>query len=64
MIKVTKKDETRIYKAVQKLKNLVQQNDGNQRNSDRTKISEQPKLVNREHFEGGTKNGRRTLSFL
>ena len=56
VINVTKNGETKIYKAVQKLKNLVKQNDGNQRNNDRPKISEQPKFVNREHFGAGTKN--------
>ena len=34
VINVTKIGETKIYKAVQQLKNLVSQNDGNQRNSD------------------------------
>ena len=42
VIKVTKNGETKIYEAVQELKNLVKQNDGNQKNSDRPKISEQP----------------------
>ena len=31
MINVTKNGETKIYKAVQELKNLVKQNDGNQK---------------------------------
>ena len=56
VINVTKNGETKIYKAVQELKNLVKQNDGNQRNSDRPKISEQPEFVNREYFGAGTKN--------
>ena len=34
VINVTKIGETKIYKAVQQLRNLVSQNDGNQRNSD------------------------------
>ena len=34
VISVTKIGETKIYKAVQQLRNLVSQNDGNQRNSD------------------------------
>ena len=59
VINVTKNSQTKIYKAVQELKNLVKQNHGNQRNSDWPKISEQFKFVNREHFGAGTKNGRR-----
>ena len=35
VINVTKNSGTKIYKAVQELKNLVKQNDGNQRSSDR-----------------------------
>ena len=34
VVSVTKIGETKIYKAVQQLRNLVSQNDGNQRNSD------------------------------
>ena len=56
VINVTKNGETKIYKAVQELKNLGKQNDGNQRNSDRPKTSEQPEFVNREYFGTGTKN--------
>ena len=38
VINVTKKNgDTKIYKAVQELKNLVKRNDGKQRNSDRPK---------------------------
>ena len=48
VINVTKNGETKIYKAVQELKNLVKQNDGNQRNCDRPKLSEQPKFSDRE----------------
>ena len=59
MIKVTKNGETKIYKPNQELKKLVKENDGNQRNSNRPKISEQPKFSNREYFGGGTKNGRK-----
>ena len=59
MINVTKNGETKIYKAVQELKNLEKQNDGNQRNSDRPKISQQSTFSDKEYFEGGTENQRR-----
>ena len=59
VINVTKKGETKICKAVQELKNLVKQNDGNERSSDRLKISEQSKFADREYFGRGEKNGRR-----
>ena len=58
VINVTKSGETKIYKADQELKNLVKQNNGNQRNSDQQKFLEQPNFVAREHFGAGTKNGR------
>ena len=61
MINVTKNGETKIYKAVQELNTMIEQNDGNQRNSDRTKISKQLKFVNREHFRAGATNGRKPL---
>ena len=48
MINVTKNGETKIYKAVQELKNFGNTIDGNQRNGDQPKISEQPKFVNRD----------------
>ena len=52
VINVTKNGETKIYKAVQELKNLVKQNDGNERSSDRSKTSEQSKFTDREYFGG------------
>ena len=52
VINITKNDETKIYKAVQELKNLVKQNDGNERSSDRSKTSEQSKFTDREYFGG------------
>ena len=55
VINVTKNGETKIYKAVQELKNLVKQNDGNERSSDRSKTSEQSKFADREYFGGGKK---------
>ena len=64
VINVTKKGETKIYKAVQELKNLVKQNDGNERSSDRSKISEQSKFADREYFGRGKKNGRRRQFLL
>ena len=45
VINVTKNSETKIYKAVQELKNFGNTIDGNQRNSDQPKISEQPKFL-------------------
>ena len=64
VINVTKNGETKIYKAVQELTNLVKQNDRSQRNSNRPKISEQPKFPDREYLGGGTNNGRRSRFFL
>ena len=61
VINITKNSEIKIYKAVQEIKNLVKQNDRNQRNSDWEKISEQPKFVNREHVGAGTKNERTSI---
>ena len=55
VINVTKNSETKICKAVQELKNLVKQNDGIERSSDRSKTSEQSKLIDREYFGGGKK---------
>ena len=63
VINVTRNGEAKIYKAVQELKNLVKQNDGNERSSDRSKTSGQSKFADREYFRGGEKNGRR-LRFL
>ena len=63
VINVTKNSETKIYKAVQ-LKNLVKQNDGNQRNSDRPNISEQSKFADRKYLGAGTKNGKRPQFLL
>ena len=63
VINVTKNSETKIYKAVQ-LKNLVKQNDGNQRNSDRPNISEQSKFADRKYLGAGTKNGRKSQFLL
>ena len=55
VINFTKNRETKIYKAVQELKNLVNENDGNERSNDRSKTSEQSKLTDREYFRGGKK---------
>ena len=51
VINVTKIGETKIYKAVQELKNLVKQNDGNEKSCDRSKTSEQSKFADREYLE-------------
>ena len=37
------------------MKSLVKQNDGNERGSDRPKIAEQSKFVDRKYFGGGRK---------
>ena len=62
MINVTKNSETKIYKAVQEFKNLVKQNDGNERSSDRSKTSEQSKFADRENFGGGKKWRKTSIS--
>ena len=59
VINVAKNGKTKIYKAVQELKHLIKQNDGNDRGTDRQQIAEQPKLADRKCFGGGKKNGRR-----
>ena len=64
VINVTKNGETKIYKAVQELKNLVKQNDGNERSSDRSKTSEQSKFADREYYGGQKKNGRKPRFLL
>ena len=55
VVNVTKNGETKIYEAVQEFKNLVKQNNGNERSSDRSKTSEKSKLADREYFGGGKK---------
>ena len=64
VINVTKNGETKIYKAVQELKNLVKQDDGNERSSDRSKNSEQSKFDDREYFGGGKKWKKTSISSL
>ena len=64
VISVTKNGETKVYKAVQEMKKLVKQNDGNQRNSDRLKISEQSKFLNREYFGAQKKWKKTSISSL
>ena len=64
VINVTKNGETKIYKAVQELKNLVKQNDGNERSSDRSKTSEQSKFADRECFGEGKKWKKTSISSL
>ena len=51
VINVTKIGETKIYKAAQELKNLVKQNDENEKSCDRSKTSEQSKFADREYLE-------------
>ena len=55
MINVTKSYETKIYKEVQELKNLVKQNDTNERSSKKSKTSDQSKFADKEYFGGGKK---------
>ena len=55
VINITRTDETKIEKAVKELKNLVKQNNGNERRSDRPKTSEESKFADREYFRGGKK---------
>ena len=64
VINVTKNGETKIYKAVQELKNLVKQNNGNERSSNRSKTSEQSKFADREYFGGGKKWKKTSISSL
>ena len=64
MINVTKNGETKIYKAIQNLKNFVKQKDGNERSSDRSKTSEQSKFADREYFGGGKKWKKTSISSL
>ena len=64
VINVTKNGETKIYKAVQELKNLVKQDDGNERSSDRSKNSELSKFDDREYFGGGKKWKKTSISSL
>ena len=63
VIKTTKNGETKIYRAIQKLKHLTNRSDGNDRGSDRQQIAEQSKLVDRKYFGGGKKMGE-DLNFL
>ena len=42
----------KIFKAVQKLKNLAKQNDGNNRGNCETKTADKPKHFDREYFGG------------
>ena len=59
VINVTKNGETKIYEAIQELKSLVKQNDGNDRSSDRQQITEQSKLVDRKYI-GGMERWKKT----
>ena len=49
--------KTNIFKAVQELKNLAKQNNGNNGGNCETKIEDEPKQFDREYFER-KKNGR------
>ena len=64
VINVTKNGGTKIYEAVQELKNLVKQNVGNERRSGRSKTSEQSKFADREYFGGGKKWKKTSISSL
>ena len=64
VVNVIKNGETKIYEAVQELRNLVKQNDGIEISSDRSKTSEQCKVAHREYSRGGIKNGTRPWFLL
>ena len=57
MTSVAKNGEMNIFKAVQELKNLAKQNNGNNGGNCETKIEDEPKHFDREYF-GRKKNGR------
>ena len=61
-ISVAKNGEIKFFKAVQKLKNLAKQNDGNNRGNCGAKTADEPKHFDREYF-GGKKNGIRPRFF-
>ena len=50
MTSVAKNGETNIFKAVQELKNLAKQNNGNNGGNCETKIEDEPKHFDREYF--------------
>ena len=63
VINISKKDETKIYKAAQKLKSLVKQDDGKDRSSDRQQIRKQLELVDRK-YSGSMKKMEENLDFF
>ena len=64
MINVTKNSETKLYKAVQDFKKLVKQNDGSQRNNDRSKIPERCEFLHKEYIGGEKKWKKTSISSL
>ena len=55
VINTTKNGETKICRAIQKLKHLGNQSDGNDKGSDRQQIAEQSKFLDIKYFGGGKK---------
>ena len=51
----------KFLKAVQELKNLAKQNDGNNGGNCWTKITDEPKHFGREYFGGSKKKWKKTL---
>ena len=63
MINTTKNDETKIFRAIQELKHLINRSDGNDKGTDRQQIAEQSKFVDRKYF-GGRKKMEEDLDFF
>ena len=55
VINTMKNGETKIYGAIQELKHLTNQSDGNDSGSVRQQIAEQSKFIDRKYFGGGKK---------
>ena len=64
MISVAKNGETKIFKAVQELKNLAKQNDGNNGGNRGTKTADEPKHFDREYFGGRKKKMEEDIDFF
>ena len=54
----------KFLKAVQELKNLAKQNDGNNGGNCGTKITDEPKHFDREYFGGSKKKMEEDLDFF
>ena len=60
MISVAKNGETKFFEAVQELKNLAKQNDGNNGGNCGTKTADEPKHFDRVYFGGRKKKWKKT----